>query len=271
MEDLRGDVVAEGVEEARHFRFVFLSPLWLTDRVTLRLSNNCLLAPEQGNTHLERLMLLVSEFDFTRPGLEFGPLDRPTVPRKHAKVYYVDHTDQQSLRSKLAHFPDVDQHRIVSIDYVWTNECSLSHVVQDQRFAWVLASHVAEHIPDFIGWLQQVEEILDDGGCVSLALPHSERTFDACRPVSTFEELVAAHIIKLDRPSPHQVLGHILGVSEWSGTNLRKPENEAGLRNAVSMARLPMQENMSTCTATSLRQNRLRSATLLFRDADSWV
>ncbi len=236
-EDVRDDIVAEGVEEARNFRFVFPSPLWLADRVTLRLSNNCLLAPEQGNTHLERLMLLVSGFDFTRPGLEFGPLDRPTIPRRHAQVFYVDHKDQQGLKDKFAHMPEVDQHRIVSIDYVLTKERSLGQMVQDRKFGWVLGSHVAEHIADFIGWLVQIEAVLEEGGCVALALPHGERTFDACRAVSTFEDLVAAYIMKLDRPSPRQVLSHVIGVSEWSGTNLKEPRNEAGLRNAIELAR----------------------------------
>ncbi len=44
--------------------------------------------------------------------------------------------------------------------------------------------------------------MLEERGRVALALPHGERSFDACRPVSTFEDLFAAYLEKLNRPSP---------------------------------------------------------------------
>ena len=234
---VRDDSAALGLDDVRSFQFAFPSPLWLDDRVTLRLPDNTLLSPAQDVSHLVRLMLLVSGLDFTRPGLEFGPLHRPTVPRGRAEVYYIDHDDQDGLRRKCAEMPQVDGSRIQPVDYVWADGNSLSRLVRMRKFGWVIASHVGEHIADFIGWIQEVEAVLEDRGCLSLALPHGERTFDACRPISTFEELLAAYLARLDRPSPLQVLRHFVGVAEWSGASLKKSENTAGLHHAIMMAR----------------------------------
>jgi hypothetical protein len=222
---------------ARRFDFTFPVPLWLNDRVTIRLADDSVLTPRHDVSHLPRLSMLVSPLDLSKAGLEFGPLHRPTIPRKHVDVAYVDHEDQESLKRRNAEDlgPDVD--RIPVIDFIWAEGRTLLETTKGRRFAWIVASHVGEHIPDFIGWIQQVDAVLEMGGCLSLALPHGERSFDACRPVSTFQDLMAAHILRLERPSPSQVLNHFLGVSAYHKVDLTQPQHGAELLHAVTMAR----------------------------------
>ena len=236
--DMRDDLVAQGISTARIFVFTFPRPLWLHDRVTLRLPDNSILAPSQDVSHVTRLSMFVSDLDLTRPGLEFGPLHRPAISREHAEVYYVDHADQESLRRDNTEGLGEEIAKIPPIDFVWADGAPLSDVVQGRRFAWVVASHVGEHIPDFVGWIQQLGPVLEDQGRVSLILPHGERTFDSPRPVSTFQDLVADHIMMLERPSPRQVVSHLMGVAKHRGNDLTTPENAGKLMNAVGMARL---------------------------------
>ena len=239
--DMRDDLVAQGIGTARIFEFHFPKPLWLHDRVMLRLPDNSILAPSQDVVHTARLAMFVSHLDLARPGLEFGPLHRPAISREHADVYYVDHADKASLQRDNTEGLGPEIAKIPLIDFVWADGTPLSDVVQGRRFAWVVASHVGEHIPDFVGWIQQLAQVLEDRGRVSLVLPHGERTFDAPRPISTFQDLVADHITMLERPSPRQVVSHLMGVAKHRDSDLTKPENAGKLMDAVGMARLAQQ------------------------------
>jgi hypothetical protein len=75
---IRGDHAANGIAGARGFDFAFPTPLWLHDRVTLRLPEGGILAPNHDVSHVPRLAMLVAPLDLSRPGLEFGPLHRPS-------------------------------------------------------------------------------------------------------------------------------------------------------------------------------------------------
>ncbi len=232
----RPDLIAAGIQSGRTFNFTFPRSLWLDDRVTVRLSDDTQLIPNKQAVHTHRLRQLLYEIDLTKPGLEFGPLNRPIVPRGYATVYYVDHDSQDGLVRKYATTLGDEVNKIPTIDFVWTDARSLYETVGSRKFGWVIASHVGEHIADFIGWIGQLADVLEEGGRVSLALPHRDRTFDACRPLSTFEDLAAAHIMKLSRPDARQILGHMLGVSEFWKVDLRKSENLAELHNALNIA-----------------------------------
>jgi SAM-dependent methyltransferase len=233
----RADLIAAGIQSGQTFNYVFPKPLWLDDRVIIRLPDDSQLVPSEKASHTLRLKQLLLGIDLSKPGLEFGPLNRPIVPRGRAEVYYVDHDDREGLKRKYAAGIGDEINKIPQIDYVWRDGDSLRDVVADQRFDWVIASHVGEHIADFMGWIGQLSEVLENKGRASLALPHRDRTFDARRQLSTFEDLLAAHIMKLTRPSAHQILGHMFGVSDFWNIGLKKPENLAELHNAINVAR----------------------------------
>lgn len=46
------------------------------------------------------------------------------------------------------------------------------------RFNWTVSSHVMEHVPDPIGWLSEIFEVLKPGAVLSLALPDKKFCFD---------------------------------------------------------------------------------------------
>ena len=142
-------------------------------------------------------------------GLEIGALDSPVVPPQHPGISYVDHLDTPGLRQKYAQDPHVDVGRIVAVRYVWDGS-SLAELVGARRFAYVIGSHVAEHVPDLIGWLQQVRQVLAPGGVLALVVPDQRYTFDCQRRLTTIAELVEAHFLEYRRPSIRQVLDHFV-------------------------------------------------------------
>jgi SAM-dependent methyltransferase len=147
---------------------------------------------------------LVGGLDLSRPGVEYGPLTRPLVTKDMGPVLYVDYGDTETVRAK-AYRDDpndrINPADIVEIDLVWGER----PLKESGSFAYALASHVIEHVPNPIGWLLEIAEALDDDGIIALAVPDKRYTFDIQRPLSTTGELVQSWLEKRVRPSIRQI------------------------------------------------------------------
>jgi SAM-dependent methyltransferase len=158
--------------------------------------------------------------DLAKPGIEFGPLDRPLLSQKRADVLYVDHASKEDLLAKYRDHPaeNISPALVRNVDIVWP--CGpLASRVGGRRFDYALASHVIEHVPDMIGWLQEVSSVLRPGGVLNLAIPFRDGTFDRKRHTTPIASLIANHIEKRTRPTAAQIFDHIafvapLGVEE---------------------------------------------------------
>lgn len=141
-------------------------------------------------------------------GIEVGALNRPIVTRADGEVLYADHLSTDGLRRKYAEDPDVnfDSFRnLVNVDIV-TGGKSLCEVVSaGDKYDYIVASHVLEHIADPIGWLVGCTTIIDNGGIIFLALPDRRFTFDRYRADTTTGELIANYHSKVSCPTPVQV------------------------------------------------------------------
>lgn len=139
-------------------------------------------------------------------GLEIGALDNPMLTGPC--VRYVDYTTTAQLKQNHANNPAVRAEHIVDVSYVWGDK-TLAEAVEHQRFDFVVASHVIEHVPDLITWLFELAQVLKPDGVVSLVVPDKRYTFDALRPDTTISELVAAHLERRRRPSVQQIFGYL--------------------------------------------------------------
>jgi SAM-dependent methyltransferase len=165
----------------------------------------------------------------TMRGLEIGPLAAPRVRKSEGLVRYLDHADADGLRQKYAADPDM-QHRladIVDVDYVMgENQGIYDAVAHDAPFDYVIASHLIEHIPDPVTWLQDVAKALRVGGVLSLVIPDKRYCFDINRRTSEIGDLVDAHLRGLHQPSYRQVYdfmskeisGKVDTPAVWAGT-----------------------------------------------------
>lgn len=168
-----------------------------------------------------RTDLLLAGLDVAKlSGLEIGPLNNPAVPKSVGEVSYIDHDTSQNLRTKYA--GQIDPSSICEVDYVWGNRL-LSDAVAGKRFDYVVASHVIEHVPNLVGWLQEIADVLSPNGRLCLAVPDKRYTFDLLRPISTVGEILQSHLQKATVPSPKQLYdNYTLGcqvdaAAAWAG------------------------------------------------------
>jgi len=121
--------------------------------------------------------------------LEIGPLASPMAPREdgYSQVFYTDIRSSEELKEFYGKHPSVDCEKIVEIDYVLQeNYAKTFHDLE--KFDYVLASHVIEHMPRLISSLLDLAEILKDGGRLCLTIPDKRYCFDHYRYPTTFAE-----------------------------------------------------------------------------------
>jgi len=185
-----------------------------------------------------------SRMDRARSGLEIGPCHNGIATKAGGwKVEIVDHLGQEDLRRKYApHGMDVS--RIEPVDHIWHGQ-PLPDLVAGRRYGWVVASHVAEHVPDLVRFLSGCLAILEPGGVLLLALPDHRRCFDADRQPSALSQILEAWEERRSRPSPGMVAEHHLRAVKkggrlswpawWPGTTERiHPDEEAAELWALS-------------------------------------
>lgn len=149
-------------------------------------------------------------------GLEIGPSHRPVAAKRDGfNVRILDHLDAAGLREKYAdHGVDIDA--IEEVDYVWRGE-ALERLVSGERFAWIIASHVIEHVPDFVGFLDSCERILAPGGVLSLAVPDKRYCFDCERENSSLARVIDVGLAKPTNHSPGIAAEYFLKVRRKGG------------------------------------------------------
>ncbi len=153
--------------------------------------------------------------------LEIGPLANPVVGPEVADVRYVDVVDRAGLvehyRGNAAVDPDA-----IPVQHFWltrpdgTVSTLAEAVAADGPYQHVVASHVIEHVPDMIGWLRDVAEVLVDDGTLLLAIPDRRYCFDVRRTPTTVGQVLQAHLDGDRTPSVRAVLDHFLRAVDYS-------------------------------------------------------
>lgn len=114
-----------------------------------------------------------------------------------------------------------------TVDYVIGEKTTISEAVaKDAPFDYVIASHVIEHIPDPIGWMDDLTHTLGSGGILSLVIPDKRYCFDINRSLNEVSDLVDANLRQLRQPSYRQaydfyakaINGMVDTAAVWAGT-----------------------------------------------------
>ena len=114
-------------------------------------------------------------------GLEIGASFSPVASKKAGyRVEVLDHADTATLREKYKG-QNVDISNIEQVDYVWSGEPLDILTGKENYYDWIVASHVIEHTPDFLSFVQQCEIMLKPGGLLCLAVPDHRYGFDIFR------------------------------------------------------------------------------------------
>ncbi len=157
--------------------------------------------------------------------LEVGPSFSPLAPKRDGwNTFVIDHLDRQGLIAKYREHPGVDVTRIEEVDSVWQRG-RLTDCVNPSlhgSFDVLLGSHVLEHMPDFVDFLDSAGSLLRPDGVVSMALPDKRFCFDFFRPISTTGSVLDANDQRRSRHSPGAVFDHFSsavrngGLIAWS-------------------------------------------------------
>lgn len=145
-----------------------------------------------------------------RSGIEIGALDKPIVPPS-ARIFYVDHLDTPGLIEKYRDDPGVRADKIVQVGGVWGTQTLAEAAAPVAPVDYIVASHVVEHVPNMIGWFNELASVLTDAGEVRLAVPDRRHTFDFLRRETLLAEVLEAHLESARRPSPGRVLDFVIG------------------------------------------------------------
>jgi SAM-dependent methyltransferase len=174
--------------------------------------------------------------------LELGPSFNPLAPRSAGwDVTIVDHATREELVEKYRDAPNVNVENIETVDAVWTGG-PLHQVVPPDllgTFDVLIASHVIEHLPDPIGFLDSAARLLHpDRGILVLAVPDKRWCFDCLKQVSSTGQFLAAHRIKAQRHGPAALFDHVAygalvgGRSGWG----REPSADVALVHTLDQA-----------------------------------
>jgi SAM-dependent methyltransferase len=134
-------------------------------------------------------------------GIEIGPSFRPTAAKRDGyQVHVMDHMDRKQLLEKYrTHAVPLDD--IEEVDFVWHGEPYAELTGKTKFYDWIIASHVIEHTPNLLGFLNDCDSILKDDGVLSLAVPDKRFCFDHFRPLTGISKIVDAHFLQQTRHS----------------------------------------------------------------------
>jgi hypothetical protein len=191
-------------------------------------------------------------------GLEIGPLATPVVTSPPWDVRYADVFDTAHLKEQYRHDPNVCVEDIVDVHFVLSRAGvvrSLSEAAaSDGPYKWAVASHVAEHVPDLIGWLADLASLLDDGARLFLMLPDRRFTFDARRPATTVGQLLEAHSRRDTGPSERAVYDHFRSVIPqlspadlWAGASVATMPSIHTVEQAAAVREAALQGQYIDC------------------------
>jgi SAM-dependent methyltransferase len=145
-------------------------------------------------THLTRSELISRPFNKRMRIIEVGPSYNPVAPKSDGwGTYVVDHGSQAELIQK---YQEQDVTRIEAVDCVWAGGTIDAAIPANLHgtFDGLIASHAAEHFPDYIGFLQSAARLLKPEGIIALALPDLRVCFDFFQPTSTTGDMLEAHV-----------------------------------------------------------------------------
>jgi hypothetical protein len=182
---------------------------------------------------------ILYHIDTSGVGIEIGPSYNPVAPKRDGyRVHSIDHMSRAELIEKYKD-DNVPLGNIEEVDFVWKGEPYSELTGKTKYPDWIIASHVIEHTPDLIGFLNECDSILKDDGALSLVIPDKRFCFDCFRPITGLAPIIDSHLKKRKIHSPGTVAEFYLnGVSKgeriaWAQAH----DGEYRLRYSIEEAR----------------------------------
>jgi hypothetical protein len=213
---------------------------------------------EQTLPQLTREQKILKFVDQEGYGVEIGPSYNPIAPKRAGyKVHVIDHANREDLVSKYTAL-QMPVDKIEDVDFIWQGQPYVELTGRPNFYDWIIASHVIEHSPDFIGFLDNCGSILKESGVLSLVVPDMRLCFDHFRPVTSIARVVEAHLEKRSRHTPGTALEHIMSIVRKNGLGCW----DASYQGEYTLVHPP-------CDALDIFQQALNQTSYL--DCHSWI
>lgn len=159
-----------------------------------------------SEAELARCEFVTAKLPLEKRGIEIAPYFNPIVDRTQYDVLYVDCIDNDEIQRKAAENPGAVNRIVPEIDTVWVPGVPLRKCIGHEPLFYAVASHVMEHVPNPLGWINDILAVLEPGGLIALILPNRERSMDYYRQPTSFAQLIGWAIEKPAHPTPTQVM-----------------------------------------------------------------
>lgn len=167
---------------------------------------------------MDRVEKALHALDLTGRGLEIGPSYNPLVTKASgARIETVDHAQQDELVAKYRGFGLAQEQldKIEPVDHLWMGG-SLAEVIGNRgEYDYIIASHFIEHTVDLVRFLSDCQELLRDGGLLSLVVPDKRFCFDRFQPLSTVGDVLDAR----DGPNAFHLPGPLVDHQAYACTS----------------------------------------------------
>jgi SAM-dependent methyltransferase len=165
--------------------------------------------------------------------IEIGPSFNPIAPKSAGwNTASIDHLTREGLAAKYESHPGVDVSKIEPVDFVWIGGLLSDAVPPEQHgsFDVFLASHVIEHTPDLVAFLDAAQTLLKEDGVVILAVPDKRYCFDYFQPLTTTGQVLDAHTKHRQRHSGERAFDHYAYAATDGGAESWGQRASQGIR-----------------------------------------
>jgi SAM-dependent methyltransferase len=198
----------------------------------------------------KRNNLIFKHLDRNGNGLEVGPSHSPIAPKKEGyRVHVIDHLNKDQLIEKYRGH-GVNLENIEDVDFVWKGESFLELTRNAKHYDWIIASHVIEHVPDLIRFLLSCDDVLKDGGMLSLVIPDKRFCFDHFRSLTSISKIIDNFIENRIVSSPGTMVDYHLNVVSnnnqisWSQYSEKKFKTIHSVRDALLIMQKVLDTNV---------------------------
>jgi predicted SAM-dependent methyltransferase len=161
---------------------------------------------------LSRHQIILDQIDKNGFGIEIGPSHNPIAPKKAGyNVEIIDHASKEILKNKYDN-NDLVISKIEDVDFVWSGENYADLTGKKHHYDWIIASHLVEHTPDLISFLNNCDSILNDTGVLALVIPDKRYCFDHFRPITGLSGIIDSHFSKNKIHTPGTVAEYFMNV-----------------------------------------------------------
>src|ERR1700712_4627387 len=164
--------------------------------------------------------------------LEIGPLDNPQLNFNSPDYYSIDVFTKAQLIENYKDDSNVNKDKIIEPSFIVVNN---DYSPIQHKFRTIFSSHNIEHMPCVVTFLNNLEQLLDDDGCIYFVIPDKRYCFDYYKKETDIYDVLQLFYEKNSRPRLMDVLKmktqstHNDSYAHWSSDNHGIDHSEASL------------------------------------------